>query len=849
MPTSGYLLPLTVASDATTGTNAWANTDNVKLNNTACASAFVGGNVTPTEVGAQLIRNGSRVGNILPVTFDAAGTLLESTYGGTSNLWGLTSLAASSVNASGFGVEYMARGIGGPTQGLLATNFNFSIPDGSTIDGVEVIIDRGYHGAYPVWVDIDYIGIRLTYTEGSDATNPVITITSPTTGTTYATASSSITLSGTATDAVGVTGISCSSGSTAFVSGTSATWTVSGITLNSGSNPLTVYAYDAAGNSSSDLLTVTYTPPDTEVPLINISSPTTGSTYSTASSSITISGSASDNIAVTGFTWTSMTSGGSTNSATGLNAAFLIYDIPLVSGVNNLVVTAYDAVGNTNYAQLDVTYTPITPQHGWKGIWGNILRFFGKGIAGAPTVSITSTGGNTTVGVVTIIGTSTNAVQITVNGVVASGTNNWSKEISLVAGVNVITVNAFNEDNLVSSAYTSYNYYSDFSYTITASGYWEPSAQGAFIRPYGANEFSPWHRKGMYTPRTFAGVNLGMGQRYKTGGTSFSSLWGIQASGSTVSIDIELPPGSIVIPEAGECHPTDTGWTCNVPPGTEIIITPPPVITGEVVIPSIPIVIPQYVPEEPPGVDPPYVPEVPPVIVPPVPPETPPLTGGIVDPPISSWTATGSSYIWDVNALQSLLRLNNPWVNSATDVFWINSWAQFTGALTIDRLGSANVNTTGPYMSSFRYGETNAAGNYMLNWSLDVNGKTWRYVPYISSPYNINLYDQIAGISTNTYPTGTSIIFRKKTLLGEDAVTKFFNDYNTGFVPRIVGKTDIATDDWLTRPTALACDYRVYTAADFEFVWTSPVYNYALGKLVYADFDDLASAQAYLAGL
>ena len=40
-------------------------------------------------------------------------------------------------------------------------------------------------------------------------------------------------------------------------------WSVSGIVLLSGQNVLTVTARDAAGNTSTDTLTVTYTPADT----------------------------------------------------------------------------------------------------------------------------------------------------------------------------------------------------------------------------------------------------------------------------------------------------------------------------------------------------------------------------------------------------------------------------------------------------------------------------------------------------------------------------------------------------------------------------------------------------------
>jgi hypothetical protein len=38
-------------------------------------------------------------------------------------------------------------------------------------------------------------------------------------------------------------------------------WSVSGIALQTGQNVLTVIARDAAGNTATDQLTVTYTPP------------------------------------------------------------------------------------------------------------------------------------------------------------------------------------------------------------------------------------------------------------------------------------------------------------------------------------------------------------------------------------------------------------------------------------------------------------------------------------------------------------------------------------------------------------------------------------------------------------
>jgi hypothetical protein len=100
---------------------------------------------------------------------------------------------------------------------------------------------------------------------GSDTTPPVATITGPTNQATYATSVTPLaTLSGTASDNVGVTQVSWSNdrGGSGTATGTTS-WSVSGIALSGGGNVLTVTARDAANNTSTDTLTVTYTPPAT----------------------------------------------------------------------------------------------------------------------------------------------------------------------------------------------------------------------------------------------------------------------------------------------------------------------------------------------------------------------------------------------------------------------------------------------------------------------------------------------------------------------------------------------------------------------------------------------------------
>jgi hypothetical protein len=75
-------------------------------------------------------------------------------------------------------------------------------------------------------------------------------------------------------------------GGSGTASGTTS-WTVSGITLQSGANVLTVTARDAAGNTGTDTLTVTYTPPDTTAPTVTITTRLSGASPEEIESQIT----------------------------------------------------------------------------------------------------------------------------------------------------------------------------------------------------------------------------------------------------------------------------------------------------------------------------------------------------------------------------------------------------------------------------------------------------------------------------------------------------------------------------------------------------------------------------------
>ncbi|KXK25427.1 MAG: hypothetical protein UZ01_03358 [Candidatus Brocadia sinica] len=91
-----------------------------------------------------------------------------------------------------------------------------------------------------------------------DTTIPLITITSPTSNTTHTTTSGTITLGGSASDsASGVSKVAWSSdkGGSGMASGTTG-WSISGISLSTGNNVITVTVTDGANNTGTDTITV-----------------------------------------------------------------------------------------------------------------------------------------------------------------------------------------------------------------------------------------------------------------------------------------------------------------------------------------------------------------------------------------------------------------------------------------------------------------------------------------------------------------------------------------------------------------------------------------------------------------
>src|SRR5207249_362603 len=132
---------------------------------------------------------------------------------------------------------------------------------------------------------------------GTDTAPPTVSITTPTSSSTYSTSTSPLALGGTASDNVGVTQVTWanSRGGSGTASGTTS-WTASGIILQLGTNVLTVTARDASGNIATASLTVTVS--DTTAPTVAITAPASGATvFGTV---VTVSATASDNVGVAG---------------------------------------------------------------------------------------------------------------------------------------------------------------------------------------------------------------------------------------------------------------------------------------------------------------------------------------------------------------------------------------------------------------------------------------------------------------------------------------------------------------------------------------------------------------------
>lgn len=246
-----------------------------------------------------------------------------------------------------------------------------------------------------------------------------------------------ISVNGSASDNVSVTSVLWSnslggSGSATLSipsGGPNVTWSVNGIQLSTGDNVITFTASDSSGNRSTRQITVNRPlPADTVSPTITIGTP--GTPNSTGL--LVITGSASDNVAVTSVTWSNSLGGTGTAVVTGTTSAGWTANVQLAVGSNVITFTARDAANNQTSSSVTVTRDPPPD-------------------ATSPTITIGTPGTPDSTGISVIAGTASDNIAVTsvtwsnslggTGTAVVTGTANatWTANVQLAVGSNVIT--------------------------------------------------------------------------------------------------------------------------------------------------------------------------------------------------------------------------------------------------------------------------------------------------------------------------------------------------------------------------------------------------------------------------
>ena len=299
---------------------------------------------------------------------------------------------------------------------------------------------------------------KITITYSPAARAPSITITAPSSSGAYTSTGSTLAISGTASDASGITNVSWvnNQGGSGTASGTT-TWSIASVALRPGANVVTVTAHDANGLTGAASITISYTPAGTG-PTIAILSPSASGNYGTANSTVSLSGSAS--AGVTQVSWTN--SANNTSGTAVGTTSWSVASISLVSGSNSVTVTATASGGLTATAGVTILYTPG---------------------AHAPTISITSPSTppsyTSFIPVVSVAGVAADSVGITqinwscnhcseATSGVAGGASGWAipagatpweaSSLVLGSGPNTITVTAYNGAQLAASATITITY-------------------------------------------------------------------------------------------------------------------------------------------------------------------------------------------------------------------------------------------------------------------------------------------------------------------------------------------------------------------------------------------------------
>jgi hypothetical protein len=293
-------------------------------------------------------------------------TSASTTLGGTAS--DATGLVPGSIARVSWSND---RGGGGSATGLETwTVSNIALAPGDNHITVTALDSAGNAGTATLVVN---------YTV-PDSTPPAVNILTPSRTRPAETDIATVDILGNSSDNVGVASVRWSNarGGEGIAVGTS-NWSVSGLSLQPGPNPITITATDVAGNTASATLNVTYNAPDTTSPTLKIQFPVLEAVYSTDRSTVSISGVAADESGLVKLvSWS--TDQNYQGVATGTER-WSANNIPLKPGMNSITVKAQDRSGNVTREVLNVTYTPL-PAVDFLGLTGQFVGLTSAGDGG-----------------------------------------------------------------------------------------------------------------------------------------------------------------------------------------------------------------------------------------------------------------------------------------------------------------------------------------------------------------------------------------------------------------------------------------------------------------------------------
>lgn len=226
------------------------------------------------------------------------------------------------------------------------TSWSFGLDTRALADGAHTVTARAKDAAG----NTSTASVGFSSSNTADTTPPVVAISAPSGG---ATVGGHVSVSGTATDAGGLAGVSVSvdGGLPQPATGTSS-WTdgVDTTSLADGTHTITARAIDTSGNAATASVSVEVQNADTTAPTIQISSPAAGATLS---GTATVSGTASDDVQVASVAVS--VDGGAYAAAQGTASwSYALATGSLANGTHTISVRATDGSGNVGTASVAV---------------------------------------------------------------------------------------------------------------------------------------------------------------------------------------------------------------------------------------------------------------------------------------------------------------------------------------------------------------------------------------------------------------------------------------------------------------------------------------------------------------